>query len=64
MSKRIQLSAGASEPYQHLLGLHRMVEKAAADAGLDQRLVLPGTGGRSCGLMAWSARRPAAIVLQ
>jgi AhpD family alkylhydroperoxidase len=39
MAKRIQLSAGASEPYQHLLGLHRTVEKAAADAGLDQRLL-------------------------
>jgi AhpD family alkylhydroperoxidase len=39
MAKRIQLSTGASEPYQHLLGLHRMVEKAAADAGLDQRLL-------------------------
>lgn len=42
MAKRIQLSTGASEPYQHLLGLHRMVEKAAADAGLgnhgDQRV--------------------------
>jgi hypothetical protein len=37
MAKRIQLSTGASEPYQHLLGLHKMVEKSAADAGLDQR---------------------------
>lgn len=39
MPKRIQLSTAASEPYQQLLGLHKMVEKAAADAGLDQRLL-------------------------
>ena len=39
MANRIQLGTGASEPYRHLLGLHKMVEKAAADAGLDQRLL-------------------------
>ena len=39
MPGRIQLSGGNSELYQQLLGLHTMVEKAAADAGLDQRLI-------------------------
>lgn len=39
MSKRIQLSGGKSELYRQLLGLHTAVEKAAADAGLDQRLI-------------------------
>ena len=39
MAKRIQLSGGKSEPYRQLLGLHTAVEKAAADAGLDQRLI-------------------------
>jgi len=39
MAKRIQLSGGKSELYRQLLGLHTAVEKAAADAGLDRRLV-------------------------
>jgi alkylhydroperoxidase family enzyme len=39
MAKRIQLSTKASELYRQLLRLHTMVEKAAADAGLDQRLL-------------------------
>jgi AhpD family alkylhydroperoxidase len=39
MAKRIQLSGGSPELYRQLLGLHTMVEKAAADAGLDQRLL-------------------------
>ena len=39
MPKRIQLSDGKSELSRQLLELHRMVEKAAADAGLDQRLI-------------------------
>ena len=39
MPKRIQLSTRASEPYRQLLGLHTMVERAAADAGLDQHLL-------------------------
>jgi AhpD family alkylhydroperoxidase len=39
MPKRIQLSDGKSELSRQLLKLHRMVEKAAADAGLDQRLI-------------------------
>jgi len=39
MTQRIQLSKRASEPYQQLLQLHALVEKAAADAGLDQRLI-------------------------
>jgi AhpD family alkylhydroperoxidase len=39
MAKRIQLSDGKSELSRQLLELHRMVEKAAADAGLDQRLI-------------------------
>ncbi len=39
MANRIQLSGGKSEPYRQLLALHTMVEKAAADAGLDQRLI-------------------------
>jgi AhpD family alkylhydroperoxidase len=39
MSKRIQLSGGKSELYRQLLGLHTAVEKAAVDAGLDQRLI-------------------------
>jgi AhpD family alkylhydroperoxidase len=39
MTQRIQLTGATSEPYQQLLVLHRQVEKAAADAGLDQRLI-------------------------
>jgi len=39
MTQRIQLSRRTSEPYQQLLQLHALVEKAAADAGLDQRLI-------------------------
>ena len=39
MPARIQLSGGNSELYQQLLRLHTMVEKAAAGAGLDQRLI-------------------------
>src|SRR5215469_13842048 len=37
--QRIQLSQRTSEPYQQLLRLHALVEKAAAEAGLGQRLV-------------------------
>jgi AhpD family alkylhydroperoxidase len=36
---RIQLGGRNSEPYQQLLRLHTLVEKAAVDAGLDQRLI-------------------------
>jgi AhpD family alkylhydroperoxidase len=39
MAKRIQVSGGSPELYKQLLGLHTMVEKAAAGAGLDQRLI-------------------------
>jgi AhpD family alkylhydroperoxidase len=39
MSQRIQLTGAASEPYRQLLALHRLVEKEAANAGLDQRLI-------------------------
>jgi AhpD family alkylhydroperoxidase len=39
MATRIQISGGSPELYKQLLGLHTMVEKAAADAGLDQRLI-------------------------
>jgi len=39
MTRRIQLSDRTSEIYQQLLRLHSLVEKAAADAGLDQRLI-------------------------
>jgi AhpD family alkylhydroperoxidase len=39
VTKRISLGGRTSEPYQQLLGLHALVEKAAADAGLDQRLI-------------------------
>jgi AhpD family alkylhydroperoxidase len=39
MTERIQLTVRTSEPYQHLHQLHSLVEKAAADAGLDQRLI-------------------------
>jgi AhpD family alkylhydroperoxidase len=39
MDKRIQIIGGSPELYKQLLGLHTMVEKAAADAGLDQRLI-------------------------
>lgn len=39
MTQRIQLSQRTSEPYQQLLRLHALVEKAAADAGLGQRLI-------------------------
>ena len=39
MSQRIQLGGGTSEPYRQLLALHRLVEKDAANAGLDQRLI-------------------------
>lgn len=39
MTKRIQLSQRTWEPYQQLLDRHALVEKAAADAGVDQRLI-------------------------
>ncbi|MFF5987985.1 carboxymuconolactone decarboxylase family protein [Prauserella flavalba] len=39
MTKRTQLSAALPEAYQHLIAVHTTVEKAAADAGLDQRLI-------------------------
>ena len=39
VTQRIQLSQRASEPYQQLLQLHALVEKTAADAGLDQLLI-------------------------
>jgi AhpD family alkylhydroperoxidase len=39
VTQRIQLSQRTSEPYQQLLRLYAVVEKAAADAGLDQRLI-------------------------
>lgn len=38
MTQRIQLGGQTSEPYQRLLELYALVDKAAADAGLDQRL--------------------------
>ena len=40
MAKRISLGGRASEPNQQLHQLHTLVEKTAADAGLDQRLIL------------------------
>jgi AhpD family alkylhydroperoxidase len=39
MPQRIQLGGPTSEPYQQLLRLHTLVEKTAADAGLDPRLI-------------------------
>ena len=39
MTPRIQLSAALPEAYQSIIALHTTVEKAAANAGLDQRLV-------------------------
>ncbi|NKQ57550.1 carboxymuconolactone decarboxylase family protein [Amycolatopsis sp. K13G38] len=39
MSERIQLSAGLPEAYRHLAAAARTAEKAAAAAGLDQRLI-------------------------
>ncbi|GHF21576.1 alkyl hydroperoxide reductase AhpD [Amycolatopsis deserti] len=39
MTKRIQLSAALPEAYQSIIQLHTVVEKAAANAGLDQRLI-------------------------
>ncbi|WP_027934377.1 carboxymuconolactone decarboxylase family protein [Amycolatopsis thermoflava] len=39
MTKRIQLSAALPEAYKSILHLHTVVEKAAANAGLDQRLI-------------------------
>jgi AhpD family alkylhydroperoxidase len=39
VTQRIQLGQRSSEPYQQLLRLHSLVEKAAAGAGLDQRLI-------------------------
>lgn len=39
MTKRISLGGRTSEPNQQLLRLHTLVEKTAADAGLDQRLI-------------------------
>jgi len=39
VTKRISLGGGASEPGRQLRQLHALVEKAAADAGLDQRLI-------------------------
>jgi AhpD family alkylhydroperoxidase len=38
VTQRIQLGGQTSELYQQLLGLYTLVDKAAADAGLDQRL--------------------------
>jgi AhpD family alkylhydroperoxidase len=39
VTKRISLGGGASEPDRQLRQLHVLVEKTAADAGLDQRLI-------------------------
>jgi AhpD family alkylhydroperoxidase len=39
VTKRISLGGRASEPSQQLHQLHALVEKTAADAGLDQRLI-------------------------
>ncbi|GAB3568478.1 carboxymuconolactone decarboxylase family protein [Amycolatopsis endophytica] len=39
MTKRIQLSSALPEAYKSIVGLHTVVEKAAVDAGLDQRLI-------------------------
>jgi hypothetical protein len=39
VTQRIQLSQRTSEPCRQLVVLHAVVEKAAADAGLDQRLI-------------------------
>jgi AhpD family alkylhydroperoxidase len=39
MAKRIPLGSRTSEPNQQLLRLHTLVEKTAADAGLDQKLL-------------------------
>ena len=39
MTNRISLGSGASEPGRQLRQLHALVEKTAADAGLDQRLI-------------------------
>ena len=40
VTKRISLGGRTSEPDQPLHRLHTLVEKTAADAGLDQRLIL------------------------
>jgi AhpD family alkylhydroperoxidase len=40
MTKRISLGGRTSEPIQQLQRLHALVEKTAADAGLDRRLIL------------------------
>ncbi|EHR62603.1 carboxymuconolactone decarboxylase family protein [Saccharomonospora cyanea] len=39
VSQRIQLSSALPQAYRDMLALHTTVEKAAADAGLDQRLI-------------------------
>ena len=39
MTKRISLGGRDSEPAQQLRQLHALVEKTAAEAGLDQRLI-------------------------
>jgi AhpD family alkylhydroperoxidase len=39
VTKRISLGGPASEPGRQLRQLHALVEKTAADAGLDQRLI-------------------------
>jgi AhpD family alkylhydroperoxidase len=39
MSERIQLSAALPDAYKTLIALHQSVEKAAANAGVDQRLI-------------------------
>ncbi|GLY65901.1 alkyl hydroperoxide reductase AhpD [Amycolatopsis taiwanensis] len=39
MSKRIQLTAALPAAARNIVALHQTVEKAAADAGLDQRLI-------------------------
>ncbi|NIH87534.1 carboxymuconolactone decarboxylase family protein [Amycolatopsis granulosa] len=39
MTKRIQLSAALPDAFRAIRDLHTVVEKAAANAGLDQRLI-------------------------
>ena len=39
MSKRIQISDRTPNLFKHLLALHSDIEEAAADAGIDQRLI-------------------------
>jgi len=60
MTQRINLGSRTSEPYQQLRQLHALVEKAAADAGLDQHPELaarrPDTSG--CGPGSRGTGRP------